>query len=246
MPGGVCLLGVRTMEFTTRPYGCRVALPVPHLLAALHEAVTVRVMEAQHQVRRRLRADPGRVRGVLDNATSQGITSLGLIADRVCEALHLGDGRGRWQRASCRKELGMLQARGDIALPAPRRSRAGGHGPRVLAHAVAPAHDVPGTVGAECGLVLVRVETDAQRLAWNTLMAHEHRRGAGPLVGHQVRYLVGSAHGWLGAEGFAAWARRLDARDVWMGWEDAERCAHLHRAVGLCRFLIRRGAGTAR
>ena len=183
---------------------------------------------------------------MLDNATSQGITSLGLIADRVCEALHLRDGRSRWRRASCRKALGVLQVRGDIVLPAPRRNRAGGHGPRVLAHAVAPAHDVPGTVGAVCELALVRVETDAQRLVWNTLMAHEHQRGAGPFVGHRVRYLVGSAHGWLGAVGFVASARRLNARDVWMGWEDAERCAHLHRVVvGLCWFLIRADAGPA-
>ena len=88
-------------------------------------------------------------------------------------------------------------------------------------------------------LALVRVETDAQRLVWNTLMAHEHRRGAGPFVGHQLRYLVGSAHGWLGGVGFAASARRLNVRDAWVGWDDARRRAHLHRVVGLCRMLIR-------
>ena len=198
-------------------------------------------MEAQNQVGRSLRADLARLRGVLDSATSQGITSLGQVADRVCEAFNLRDGRARWQRASCRKALGVLQAQGDIALPAPRHSRAGGHGPRVLAHAVAPACDVPGEVGEVRELALVRVESDAQRLVWNTLMAHEHPRGAGPFVGHQVRYLVGSAHGWLGAVGFAASARRLNARDTWMGWDDAHRCTHLHRVVGLCRFLIRPG-----
>ena len=198
-------------------------------------------MEAQNQVGRSLRGDLARLRGVLDSATSQGITSLGQVADRVCVAFNLRDGRGRWQRASCRKALGVLQAQGDIALPAPRHSRAGGHGPRVLAHAVASACDVPGEVGEVRELALVRVESDAQRLVWNTLMTHEHPRGAGPFVGHQVRYLVGSAHGWLGAVGFAASARRLNARDTWMGWDDAHRCTHLHRVVGLCRFLIRPG-----
>ena len=198
-------------------------------------------MEVQNQVGRSLRANLARLRGVLDSATSQGLTSLGQVADRVCEAFHLRDGRGRWQRASCRKALGVLAAQGDIALPPPRPHRAGGHKPRVLAHAVAPAHDVPGEVAQVRELGLVRVDTDAQRLVWNTLMAHEHPRGAGPFVGHQVRYLVGSAHGWLGAVGFAASARRLTARDTWMGWDDAQRCAHLHRVVGLCRFLIRPG-----
>ena len=198
-------------------------------------------MEVQNQVGRSLRADLVRLRGVLDSATSQGITSLGQLADRVCEAFHLRDGRGRCQRASCRKALDVLQAQGAIALPVPREHRAGGHKPRVLAHAVAPAHDVPGTVAEVRELALVRVETDAQRLVWNTLLAQEHPRGAGPFVGHQVRYLVGSAHGWLGAVGFAASARRLRARDAWIGWDDAHRCAHLHRVVGLCRFLIRPG-----
>ena len=41
--------------------------------------------------------------------------------------------------------------------------------------------------------------------------------------------------------GFAASARRLAARDAWVGWDDARRCAHLHRVVGLCRFLVRPG-----
>ena len=198
-------------------------------------------MEVQNQVGRSLRANLARLRDVLDSAAAQGTTSLGQVADRVCDAFDLRDGRGRWQRASCRKALGVLQARGDIALPAPRHHRAGGHSPRVLAHAVAPAHGVPGTVGEVRELALVRVETDAQRRVWNTLMADEHPRGAGPFVGPQVRYLVGSTHGWLGAVGFAASARRLNARDTWMGWDDAQRRAHLHRVVGLCRFLIRPG-----
>ena len=198
-------------------------------------------MEVQNQVGRSLRANLARLRDVLDSAASQGTTSLGQVADRVCDAFDLRDSRGRRQRASCCKALGVLQARGDIALPAPRHHRTGRHRPRVLAQAVAPAHDVPGEVGEVRELALVRVETDAQRRVWNTLMAHEHPRGAGPFVGPQVRYLVGSAHGWLGAVGFAASARRLNARDTWMGWDDAQRCAHLHRVVGLCRLLIRPG-----
>ena len=196
-------------------------------------------MEVQNQVARSLRGDLVRLHDVLNRATSQGVTSLGQLADHVCEAFHLRDGRGRLQRASCAQALGVLERAGHIALPPVRRHRAGGRRPRVLAHAVAPAHDVPGEVGELRELALIRVDTDAQRLVWNTLMAHEHPRGAGPFVGHQMRYLVGSAHGWLGAVGFAAAARRLSARDAWVGWNDGRRCAHLHRVVGLCRCLIR-------
>ena len=180
-----------------------------------------------------------RLHDVLNSAASQGVTSLGQVADHVCDAFHLRDGRGRLQRASCSKALGVLHSAGHISLSAPRGHRAGGRRARVLAHAVAPAHDVPGEVGELRELTLVRVDTDAQRLVWNTLMDHEHPRGAGPFVGHQMRYLVGSAQGWLGGVGFAASARRLKARDTWVGWDEACRRTHLHRVVGLCRFLIR-------
>ena len=74
---------------------------------------------------------------------------------------------------------------------------------------------------------------------WNSLLLDEHPRGAGPLVGRQLRYLVRSEHGWLGALGFAAAALHLRARDAWIGWDLETRRAHLERVVGLSRFLIR-------
>ena len=61
---------------------------------------------------------------------------------------------------------------------------------------------VPETVDGVRELELIAVETGPQRALWNELMAREHPRGAGPLVGAQLRYLVGSAHGWLGGLGF--------------------------------------------
>ena len=98
---------------------------------------------------------------------------------------------------------------------------------------------VPGEVRDVEGLRLVVVEDEAQRRVWNTLLSEEHPQGTTTFVGCQIRYLVGSAHGWLGAVGFSAAALRLRARDAWMGWSDAQRTAHLHRVVCLSRFLIR-------
>ena len=59
--------------------------------------------------------------------------------------------------------------------------------------------------------------------------------------GPQLRYLIRCEAGWLGAIGFAAAARRLAVRDRWIGWDDETRACHLHRIVGLARFLIRPG-----
>ena len=166
---------------------------------------------------------------------------MGSLTERVCEAFDLRDGRGGLQRASCHQALRALEAGGHVSLPPPRPRGAAGRKPRELAHPVAPPDGVPGEVGEVRDLELVRVDTDVQRRIWNTLMAREHPRGAGPFVGRQMRYLVGSGHGWLGAVGLAASARWLAARDAWIGWDDARRCDHLHRVVGMCRFLIRPG-----
>jgi len=88
-------------------------------------------------------------------------------------------------------------------------------------------------------LQLVLVETEEQMRIWNTMLHDEHPQGAGPLVGRQLRYLIGSEHGWLGGAGFASAALHLDARDRWIGWDLATRQAHLERVVGMSRFLIR-------
>ena len=201
-------------------------------------------MEVQNQVGRSLRGNLARLRDVVNGAVSQGVDSLGQVADHVCEAFDFRDGRGRLQRASCCAALTDLEAAGHVLLPRCRRSGGGARrAPRVLAHPVAPAVDVPDTVGALRDLTLVLVETDAQRRVWNTLLAHEHPRGAGPFVGPQLRYLVDSAHGWLGGVGFASCALRLQARDAWIGWDDWGRRTHLHRVLGLCRLLVRPGIG---
>ena len=48
---------------------------------------------------------------------------------------------------------------------------------------------------------------------WNGIMIRQHPRGHGPLVGRQVRYLIGSEYGRLGAMGFATPARQLADRE---------------------------------
>lgn len=74
---------------------------------------------------------------------------------------------------------------------------------------------------------------------WNELIAREHPQGERRLVGRQLKYLVGSAHGWLGAVGFSASALYLEARDRWIGWDARQRLAHEGRVVNLSRLLIR-------
>ncbi|MQA88745.1 MAG: IS4 family transposase [Gemmatimonas sp.] len=194
-------------------------------------------MASQRRIQRRL-AEPdalARVGALLEAEPSLHRTAL---ADRLCAEYEFFDPAGRLQRSSCLKALRTLAGRGHFVLPPPRTSTGRPH-PRRLGSPVPPPQGVPESAGAVRDLTLVRVETEEQRRIWNELFLGEHPRGAGPLVGRQLHYLVHSAHGWLGGLAFAAAALQLHARDRWIGWEVEDRRAHLDRVVGLSRFLIR-------
>ena len=192
-------------------------------------------MVVQNQIKRTLSRELDRLHAVMRREKFAHRTAL---ADRVCSEFGFHDARGRAQRSGCLKALRELEARGRIRLPTPRR-RVKHCGPRGLGRAVPEPVGVPATVDGVRELELILVEKSPQRALWNELMAREHPRGAGPLVGAQLRYLVNSAHGWLGGLGFGAAALRLRDRDRWIGWDEEKRRAHLHRVVGLSRFLIR-------
>ena len=74
---------------------------------------------------------------------------------------------------------------------------------------------------------------------WNEMMENDHPRGAGLLVGRQIRYLVQSDHGVLGGFAFSAAALHLRDRDRWIGWTLESRRDNLHWVVNMNRFLIR-------
>ena len=128
-----------------------------------------------------------------------------------------------------------------IDLPAPRHNRQQCR-PRRLDGPVPAPVGLPDRVDRVQDLQLVAVRDPHQRRIWNELMAGEHPCGAVQHAGAQLRYLLVSAHGVLGALGFAAAALSLAARDAFIGWDPATRARHLHRVMGLSRFLIRPSA----
>ncbi len=160
------------------------------------------------------------------------------LAEVVCEEFGFQDPRGQNQLGGCLKALRDLEAKGWFQLPRPEIQK-GGPAPRRLSKTVEEPQAVPAEVGDVGGLELILVEQESQMRIWNELMIGEHPQGAGPLVGRQVRYLIGSAHGWLGGFGFAAPALQLADRDRWIGWDSEQRRAHLQGVLCLSRFLIR-------
>ena len=194
-------------------------------------------MRLQSQILQTLRAPQAQVR--LGHIVAQGACeSRAALGREVCAQFGFVDARGSAQLTGCLTALKVLESAGQLTLPAPR-PHPQRPSPRCLDAPVRAPVEVPAQVRDVEGLRLVVVEHEAQRRVWNTLLATEHPQGTTTFVGCQLRYLIGSAHGWLGAVGFSASALRLRARDTWMGWSDEQRSAHLHRVVCLSRFLIR-------
>ena len=194
-------------------------------------------MRLQSQILQTLRAPEFQAR--LEHIVARGaFESRAALGREVCAQFGFVDAYGRAQLAGCLKALAVLDTAGQITLPQ-LRHHCHRPSPRCLDAPVPAPVEVPAQVRDVEGLRLVVVEDEEQRRVWNTLLAAEHPHGTTTFVGCQIRYLVGSAHGWLGAVGFSASALHLRARDTWMGWSDEQRKAHLHRVVCLSRFLIR-------
>jgi hypothetical protein len=196
-------------------------------------------MKIQNQIKRTL-STPEAVEYVNRLLEEREFFSRSELADFVCEQFGFQNPAGQNQLGGCLKALRELEAKGRFKLPPPRiQNQKGGPTPRRLSEPVAEPEGVPDEVSAVGGLELILVEQEEQMRIWNELMIREHPQGTGPLVGRQVRYLINSAHGWLGAIGFAAPALQLADRDRWIGWDAEQRRAHLHGVVCLSRFLIR-------
>ena len=200
-------------------------------------------MHEQHCIFERVSSAEG-VRRVEQLMAANSVPSRTALARCVCAEFGFRDAPGRPQIASCCKALRALDRRGCIDLPPPRRRCAPGI-PRRLGQPVPPPVAVPDRVDDVQGLRLQLVSDDGQRRIWNELVASEHPQGAVCHVGAQLRYLVLSDHGILGAVGFAACAHALADRDRFIGWDADRRRRQLQAVLGLGRFLIRPSARCA-
>ena len=157
-------------------------------------------MFEQSQILRTLSAAHSRMR--LDHIlTDKSLGNRAAIVRRVCAEFGFLDVRQQLQVAGCAKALSKLADRGCIVLPAPMNTYAAGAGPCLLPVPVPAPHGLPDSVRAVQGLSVRLVTEPAPRAIWNTLLHAEHPRGVTTFCGAQVRYLVHSAHGYLGGGG---------------------------------------------
>ena len=163
------------------------------------------------------------------------------LARYLCEELALKDARGKPRLAGVQKALRVLEAKGYWKLAKRRGVYGKRWQPRRMEGLLAEPRGVPGRVEQVKGLELVEVGSEDDELfrLWNELMLTEHPLHDCRLVGRQLRYLIGSEHGWLGGMGFGSCALRLRVRDEWIGWDEPTRKAFQERLINMTRFLIR-------
>lgn len=163
------------------------------------------------------------------------------LAQYLCGALNITDHLGKPRIAGVHVALRLLESRGLWKLPKLQGGVRSPQQPRRLNTAVPAPEGVPAQVEEVKSLRLVEVSTGEDQLfrTWNELMLTEHPLKDCRLVGRQLRYLIGSEHGWLGAIGFGSCALRLGVRDEWIGWDGSTRKSFQERLINMTRFLIR-------
>ncbi len=194
-------------------------------------------METQNQIKRTLTQPEAieHINNILDTNANINRTRL---TDKICDFFNFFDPRGNRQRTGCLNALRKLEQAGHFLLPSSKMKPGPGKPRRLEQPVPAPRH-VPVDAGDIRELQLIIVKTKEEMRTWNELMIQDHPRGAGPLVGRQLRYLVQSEHGRLGGISFSSAALHLEARDKWIGWDWDKRQENLHHVVNMSRFLIR-------
>lgn len=178
----------------------------------------------------------------------QAVPSRGALAKHICQRLSWYGRSGQPNLTKARDLLRKLDRAGYVKMPPLRGPLAGQpHGLACSGQPLPPLKALPARVDELTGLHVHLLSGCQDPLSplWNDLIIQQHPLKDAPLVGCQLRYLIGSAHGWLGAIGFGPAAWHLAPRDQWIGWSSQARRANLTRVIGLSRVLIRKEARCA-
>ena len=164
------------------------------------------------------------------------------LANTISELVGWTRANGSLKEAECLMLLARLEAQGLLRLPAKQQTRP-----------VGSITSIPHTDAGEAGAPLIgRVETFApvcvERVAeagarqrFRELVGRYHPLGYRVPFGAHLQYLVsisGPVPTVVGGLQFSSAAWRMQARDRWIGWDDATRARHLAQVVNNSRFLL--------
>ena len=164
------------------------------------------------------------------------------LARTVCDLLGWRRPNGGLKAHECRLWLEALDSVGRLGLP--RRRAARPFGRRTTVPITAQGDEQPEIVGTVRDVAPVAVDLvrdEAERLLWRELVGRHHYLGHKMPFGASLRYLVRVERpkpAVVGCLQFSSPAWRMEARDRWIGWDDAARKRNLQRVVQNSRFLL--------
>ena len=160
------------------------------------------------------------------------------ISRKVCRELNWLKADGKLKDMSCRVAMLRMEKDGWFTLPPPMK----GNGNKTkhqhsnaMGDIHVPIHIPAGKIGS---LKLEIVRTKEQSGLWNEMIHRWHYLNFKMLVGAQLRYLIHSDQGLLGALSFSASAWNVQPREDFIGWDTHSRKNNLHLIVNNSRFLI--------
>jgi hypothetical protein len=164
------------------------------------------------------------------------------LANTVCELLGWKRASGALKGEECGDFLERLEADGILALPQKQQGRPVGSKTSIpITERGNAGTPLDGRVEEFTPLVIERVQSREQRLLFRELVGRHHYLGYAVPFGARLQYLVfvsKPVRTVVGCMQFSSPAWRMQARDQWVGWDDATRQRKLQHVVNNSRFLI--------
>jgi hypothetical protein len=164
------------------------------------------------------------------------------LARTVCDLLDWRRPNGGLKAHECRLFLEGLDEAGVLRLPQRQARRPYGRRTTVPVTAQGDAQtEIAGTVRDVAPVTVDLVRDDSERRLWRELVGRHHYLGHKMPFGASLRYLVRVERpnpAVVGCLQFSSPAWRMEARDRWIGWDDAMRKRNLQRVVQNSRFLL--------
>ena len=174
-------------------------------------------------------------------ATCRGLSRREL-ANTISELVGWTRPNGSLKEAECLRLLARLEAAGLLSLPAKQPTRPVGS-VTSIPHTAAGEPGVPlsGRVERFAPVCVERVADAGARQRFRELVGRYHTLGYKVPFGAHLQYLVSITQPVatvVGGLQFSSAAWRMQARDRWIGWDDATRARHLPQVVNNSRFLL--------
>lgn len=164
------------------------------------------------------------------------------LANTISELVGWTRANGSLKEAECLLLLARLEAQGLLRLPAKQQTRPVGSVTSIPhTDAGEPGEPLWGRVETFGPVCVERVADWGARQRFRELVGRYHTLGYKVPFGAHLQYLISISRPVptvVGCLQFSSAAWRMQARDRWIGWDDATRARHLPQVVNNSRLLL--------